>query len=157
MTDQELEEVFNINERFEELFSNHVQIEGFQNFTSIKQDDETGPRIIFQNIITGATDEEAELDGEMEQVGITCDLLVSVILDRQDNDIPDFHRIHNIVSKVRVRFLRSRVKSIVFPCEYFVGASSFVFGGIGHDVNDKNQDIITLKFSYPVYVQFQTV
>lgn len=152
MTDAELIELFNVNEKIERAFSDYVNVEGFKNFISIEQEVESGPRIVIQNLVTGPVDGyETILGGDLEQAGVNCELLLSAIVDRQD-ELPDFKLINETVAKIRVLMLRHKLRAMVTPAEYTLAVEGFSFIGVGHTVNDKDEDVITLQFSYPLYL-----
>jgi hypothetical protein len=155
MTDAELMDLFNVNEKIERLFADYLFIDGLKNFISIEQEVEEGPRLIIQNLIAGpAENYETVVGGDLEQMGLNCELLVSVILDRQDS-MPDFKRINEYMARVRVALMRHKLRSLPVPSEYILAVEGWTFSGVGHTVNEKDEDVITLQFNYPLFLNAQ--
>ena len=155
MSDAELMDLFNVNEKIERLFADYLFIDGLKNFISIEQEVEEGPRLIIQNLITGPADNyETIVGGDLEQMGLNCELLVSVILDRQDS-MPDFKRINEYMARVRVALMRHKLRSLPVPAEYILAVEGWNFSGVGHTVNEKDEDVITLQFNYPLFLNTQ--
>lgn len=158
-TEEQWQDAFLINEKLERAFSNYLTLEGYTNHISIEQGDNNPPSLLFQNVITGPAPFAIYVDGQEENLGFACEIYFTARIDRQDQedaDYPDLRKINLVIAQLMTKLMRGRVKAGLCPHlsnQYFLPVESFTFKGLDHAIDeDRGHDLITLVYSYNLYV-----